>query len=255
MKHALIRPSQFLASQPIVQAISIYLAYLYGLVFLVLTTLPDLFTKDYHQSLSIAGLNYTSLGIGYVIGSQATSWLNDPIYLKLRKRSLPPPTKAPEPEGAQEGTEEEKAAPPLPPGRPEYRLPLLFPGSILVPAGIFWYGWSAQKHLHWLMPNIGIALFGLGIKIATQCNQAYILDTYTLHAASANAAIFFLRSLGGFSFPLFAPKMYERLGYGWGNSVVVLVAVMLGVPAPWVLWKWGPWLRERSRFAGREEGV
>ena len=163
IRKALIRPSILLGTQPIVQAIAIYIAYLYGLLYLVLTTLPTLWTKVYHQSLAIAGLNYISLGIGYLIGTQATARLNDLIYQRLRNRSALQ-NEAPK---VKQG---EKAAPSLlPPGRPEFRLPLLVPGSILVPAGIFWYGWSAQAHLHWIMPNIGIALFGIGMKIASQC--------------------------------------------------------------------------------------
>ncbi|KAG7010151.1 hypothetical protein G7Y79_00001g004230 [Physcia stellaris] len=233
IKKALIRPAILLGTQPIVQAIAIYMAYLYGLLYLVLTTLPTLWTKVYHESLSISGLNYISLGIGYLIGTQATARLNDQIYQSLRNR--------PQPRNPQK--------------QQKFRLPLLVPGSVLVPAGIFWYGWSAQAHLHWTMPNIGILIFGIGMKIATQCTQAYLVDTYTLYAASASAAAIVLRSLAGFAFPLFAPYLYARLGYGWGNSVIAFVALGLGVPAPWVLWVWGPALRGRSRFAcggGRE---
>ena len=147
------------------------MAYLYGLLYLVLTTLPTLWTTVYHESLSISGLNYISLGIGYLIGTQATARLNDQIYQSLRNRPQPQTPEAPE------ATECEKAPPSssLPPGRPEFRLPLLVPGSVLVPAGIFWYGWSAQSHLHWTMPNIGILIFGIGMKIATQCTQVCFL--------------------------------------------------------------------------------
>lgn len=28
----------------------------------------------------------------------------------------------------------------------------MLPGSILTPAGLFWFGWSAQAGLHWIMP-------------------------------------------------------------------------------------------------------
>ena len=175
IKKALIRPTILLGTQPIVQAIAIYMAYLYGLLYLVLTTLPTLWTQVYHESLGIAGLNYISLGIGYLIGTQATARLNDHIYQSLRHRSAPQ-TEVPK---ADEG--EKAPLTPLPPGNPEFRLPLLVPGSILVPAGIFWYGWSAQAHLHWIMPNIGIAIFGIGMKIATQCTQVRFFTVTAPH--------------------------------------------------------------------------
>ena len=225
LKAALVRPFILLGTQPIIQLLALYIAFLYGVVYLVLTTMPVLWTERYHESIDIAGLNYISLGVGYLFGTQSTARLNDVIYKLLKDRS-----------GENVG-------------RPEYRLPLLVPGSILVPGGIFWYGWSAQAHLHWIMPNIGLAIFGVGMKIATQCTQTYAVDTYPLYAASAAAASTFLRSLAGFSFPLFAPYMYDSLGYGWGNSLIAFFAILLGVPAPFVLWKYGPWLRARSQFA------
>lgn len=225
LKAALVRPFILLGTQPIIQILALYMAFLYGVVYLVLTTLPVLWTTRYHESIGIAGLNYISLGIGYLIGTQSTARINDVIYKLLKERRG-------------EGV-----------GRPEFRLPLLILGSIFVPLGIFCYGWSAQAHLHWIVPNIGLAIFGVGMKIATQCTQTYAVDTYPLYAASAAAANTFLRSLAGFSFPLFAPYMYDRLDYGWGSSLIAFLAIILGVPAPFVLWRYGPRLRAKSQFA------
>lgn len=225
LKAALVRPFILLGTQPIIQILALYMAFLYGVVYLVLTTLPTLWTIRYHESIGIAGLNYISLGVGYLFGTQSTARINDVIYQLLK----------------------EKIGKGI--GRPEFRLPLLVPGSILVPVGIFCYGWSAQAHLHWIVPNVGLTIFGVGMKIATQCTQTYAVDTYPLYAASAGAANTFLRSLAGFSFPLFAPYMYDRLDYGWGSSLIAFLAIVLGVPAPFVLWKYGPWLRTVSQFA------
>ena len=229
LKLALVRPFILLGTQPIIQVLAVYLGYLYGLMYLILATYSALWTERYHESIGIAGLNYISLGLGYLVGTQSTARLNDTIYKILKKRS---------------GKDV---------GQPEYRLPLLIPAAILVPVGLVWYGWSAQNHLHWIMPNIGIAIFGVGMKIATQCTQTYAVDTYTLYAASAGAAGTFLRSLAGFGFPLFAPYMYDTLGYGWGNSLIALVALLLGGPAPLLLWRYGPWLRARSQYAAGGE--
>lgn len=229
LKQALVRPFILLGTQPIIQVLAVYLAYLYGLMYLILTTFVSLWIEQYHESIGIAGLNYISLGLGEIIGTQSTARLNDTIYRTLKERNG-------------------KAV-----GRPEFRLPLLVPGAFLIPIGLLWYGWSAQKHLHWIMPNIGIAIFGAGLKIATQCTQTYAVDTYPLYAASASAAGTFLRSLAGFGFPLLAPYMYDSLGYGWGNSLIALVAMLLGVPAPFLLWRYGPWLRSKSQYAAGDD--
>lgn len=99
------------------------------------------------------------------------------------------------------------------------------------------------------MPNIGAALFAAGTIASFQCTQTYIVDTYSTYAASAVASVTVLRSLAGFGFPLFARSMYNALGLGWGNSVLGFVAIAIGVPAPFILWRYGESLRAKSKFA------
>lgn len=224
MKRSLIRPFKLLGTQPIVQALAIYMAYLYGLMYLVLSTFPGLWENQYHESIGIGGLNYISLGVGFFLGTQICAPVNDRIYRRLKAKNDNV-------------------------GRPEFRTPLMIPGSLLVPSGLFIYGWCSQYHTHWIGPNIGAALFAAGVIIGFQCIQTYLVDSYTRFAASAIAAATVLRSLAGFGFPLFAPYMYNALNYGWGNSVLGFIALGLGIPAPFLLWFFGEKLRERSPFA------
>jgi len=183
LRTALVRPFRLLGTQPIIQFIALYMAYLYGLMYLILSTFPGLWTGVYNESIGIGGLNYISLGLGFFLGTQITAPINDRIYRRLKKRNG--------------GV-----------GRPEFRVPLMFIGSALVPIGLFWYGWSAQYRLFWIMPNIGAAIFAAGAIICFQCMQTYIVDSYVRYAASGVAAAVVLRSLAGFGFPLFAPYMY-----------------------------------------------
>ncbi|KAH7055953.1 MFS multidrug transporter-like protein [Macrophomina phaseolina] len=221
---ALIRPFRLLFTQPIIQFLALYMAFLYGLMYLVLSTFPTLWTTTYHESTGIGGLNYISLAVGFSLGVQVAARLNDRIYVRLKARNAGQ-------------------------GLPEFRVPLMLPGTLLVPIGLFWYGWSAQAAIHWIMPNIGAAIFAAGVIVAFQCIQTYLVDSYTLFAASAISAATVLRSLAGFGFPLFAPYMYQALGDGWGNSLLGFVALGLGLPAPVLLWKFGKTLRAKSQFA------
>lgn len=82
--------------------------------------------------------------------------------------------------------------------------------------------------------------------------QAYTIDTYTKYAASAVAVTSFLRSLAGFAFPLFAPALYQSLGFGWGNSLMAFIAIAIGGPAPYIFWRHGAKLRARSKYAAGE---
>lgn len=39
---------------------------------------------------------------------------------------------------------------------------------LLMPAGLFWYGWSAQYHYHWIVVDIGAAVFTMGSFIVSR---------------------------------------------------------------------------------------
>lgn len=125
----------------------------------------------------------------------------------------------------------------------------MFIGASLIPIGLFWYGWAAQAKTFWLVPNIGAAIFAAGAIISFQCMQTYIIDSYTRFAASGIAAAVVLRSLAGFGFPLFAPYLYDKLHYGWGNSLLAFLGIFIGIPAPFLFWIYGEKLRSLSRYA------
>ena len=68
MRTALVRPIIMMFTQVIIIVMGLYQAYLYGLMYIVLTTFPTLWREQYHQSTSTGGLNYISLGLGYSLG-------------------------------------------------------------------------------------------------------------------------------------------------------------------------------------------
>jgi len=72
----------------------------------------------------------------------------------------------------------------------------------------------------------------------------YLVDAYTRYAASALAATRVLQSLVGAVLPLAGQPMYERLGLGWGNSVLGFIALLF-IPVPWLFFKYGEALRTR----------
>jgi MFS family permease len=224
LRKSLLRSLRLLATQPILQVLAIYLAYVYGLIYLAFSTFPTLWEDQYHEPTGIGSLNYLSLGLGYISGSFACGILVDKIYKKLKK-----------------GNNDD--------GEPEFRIPMMALASLFVPIGLFWYGWSAQERLHWIIPNIGAFIFSAGVIIIMQCVNNYIIDAYPRYAASAIGAVTLIRNLPGTGFPLFAPYMYSALGFGWGNSILAFVAISIGLPAPLLIWKFGKRLRASSRYA------
>lgn len=220
LRTGLTRAFMLLATHSIIQIIALYLAYNFGTIYIVLGTFLSLWTERYHQSVATSGLNFISLIVGLTIGSQGGAWFTDRLWRYFEKRGAV---------------------------APENRVLLMLPGAFFVPIGLCCYGWSAQVHTHWIVPNLGIAIFGTGTQLGVQCLQAYIVDTYGQFTASALVTVSALRSLTGFGFPLFAPKLYQSLDYGWGNSLLALISIAFGFPAPPLIWKYGAALRARVK--------
>jgi hypothetical protein len=71
----------------------------------------------------------------------------------------------------------------------------------------------------------------------------YLVDAYTLHAASVTAASTILRCLLGALLPLAGPAMYQALGLGWGNSLLAFIAIAFS-PLPFIFYVYGQRIRE-----------
>jgi len=75
----------------------------------------------------------------------------------------------------------------------------------------------------------------------------YLVDAYHKYAASAVAANIVLRSIGGSVLPLAGPSLYEKLGLGWGNSLLAFISLLI-FPLTIYLYRYGEWLRLKSTF-------
>ncbi|KAJ4421534.1 hypothetical protein N0V82_003672 [Gnomoniopsis sp. IMI 355080] len=225
LKKNMKRPSNMLLTQPIVQIMGIYSSYAYGLAFMLSATMPMVYEGVYDQQPAIASLNYLPPTIGVIVMSQINQIAGNFIYKRLIARA--PDKKA----------------------QPEFRVPLLFPGTISAAVGLLWYGWSAQAKLHVVMPNVGTVILTAGTNVSFYCVNQYLIDAYAVHAASALGAATILRGVFGFVIPLIAPKMFLQLGFGIGNSILAVVAVVVGLPCFFLIWRWGSVLRGKSLFA------
>ncbi|KAK0435764.1 major facilitator superfamily domain-containing protein, partial [Armillaria borealis] len=70
---ALVRPFTLFVREPIVQIDALYMAFIYGVFYLYLTTILTIFREVYHQSMGVAGLHCIALGIGLGISSQTNA--------------------------------------------------------------------------------------------------------------------------------------------------------------------------------------
>ena len=121
---------------PIVLILSTFNAIVYGYLYLIFTTITEVFEGSYGFSSGIVGLTFLGIGVGMMLGLAFFGVMSDRM---LKKRAASGEMK------------------------PEYRLSLLFPGAVAIPIGMFIYGWTAEKQVFWLVPILGTAFFGLGL--------------------------------------------------------------------------------------------
>ena len=219
-RRASIRPLKMLFLSPIVFFLALEVSIVYGYLYLLFTTFTYVFRDQYQFGAGAAGLAYLGLGVGFLLGLFATGASSDHI---AKKRAA--------------GSEM----------KPEHRLPPLIFGVILVPMGLFWYGWTAQYKVHWIAPIIGTSLIGLGVLFVFMPIQAYLIDAFTVYAASAIATNTVVRSIFGALLPLAGQPMYNNLGLGWGNSLLAFIALAT-VPLTLALMRNGERLRSSPRF-------
>ncbi|TGO13042.1 hypothetical protein BTUL_0078g00510 [Botrytis tulipae] len=213
------RPLRMLFLSPVIALFCTYMSLVYGLLYLLLTTLPMVYTETYHWSTELTGLASLGIGIGFFVGLVVIGLTSDKIIVKLTNWNG----------GIYE---------------PEMRLPYMTLFAILIPISFFWYGWAADKAVHWIVPIIALSPFGFGMLGIFFPIQMYLIDAFPVHSASAMAALTVSRSLVGALLPMAGPQLYSSLGLGWGNSLLGFIALLM-VPMPYYLWKYGGTIRKR----------
>ena len=219
-KRSIVRPMKLLCGSPIVVMMALFMAVVYGYLYLLFTTITEVFENDYHFSTGDVGLTYLGIGLGMFIGLGIFGYASDKILkMKSAKGEM----------------------------KPEYRLPPMIPGSVCIPVGLFLYGWTAQYHVFWFVPILGTGFVGVGLLATFMPIQTYIVDAFTIYAASAIAALTVVRSIAGALLPMAGPALYSALGLGWGNSLLGFIALAM-VPIPWFFLQYGERIRKHPKF-------
>ena len=133
-KIAFTRPLRLLFTQPTLQVMSVFMAYNFGINYIMFSTFAELWTRRYGQSVSQSGLNYIALAIGNTLAAQVGARFTDRVWAHLK-------TKAGNVTA------------------PEYRVPTMIPGSVLIPIGLFWYGWAGEMKAYWVITDVGVGIF------------------------------------------------------------------------------------------------
>ncbi|KAL3954254.1 hypothetical protein ACCO45_012210 [Purpureocillium lilacinum] len=218
----LLRPTKMLVLSPHVFFLSLYIAFVYGTLYILFTTIPVIFMDTYGFNVGYTGLVYLSIGAGNFLGWIVITFLSDKTIVRLAE--------------ANGGKFE-----------PEMRLSTSIFFGFFLPITFFWYGWTTYYKTHWIAPILSLMPFGFGALGLFLPITTYLVDCYPHYAASAIAANTVLRSLVGAFLPLAGGSLYQSLGLGWGNSLLGFICVGM-IPFPIIFYKYGGRLRAAQRF-------
>lgn len=139
---SIYRPFLLLALEPMCLNLCIYSAILLGVLYLFFGAFALVFRNNHKFELWQVGLTFLGVMAGMLIGIST-----DPLWQKNYVRLV----QNRERDGGEPGGAD-----------PEFRLPPAIAGAVLVPIGLFWFGWTTYASVHWIVPIIGSAIFGMG---------------------------------------------------------------------------------------------
>lgn len=126
------RPMRILFTEPIVLLVTIYMSFIYGLLYLFLTAYALVFQGVYGWSSGVSGLAYFGMVLGEAIGFIVIVAQN-PGYVKRLEANHNVPV-------------------------PEWRLPTAMVGGVVFAGGLFWFGWTGYTgNVPWIVPVLSVS--------------------------------------------------------------------------------------------------
>ncbi|CAN6664818.1 fluconazole resistance protein 1 [Trichomonascus vanleenenianus] len=220
------RPIEITLTEPVVFLIDLYLGLVYAIFYTFFEALPIVLQGIYGFNEIELGVSYVGVMIGVLTGAA--------IYIPIIHRKFTIPF--------------EKGDGVF----PEVFIPPAIFGSIMMPIGLFIFGWSSTPSAHWIGPIIGTAIFAVGGFTIFQTLFNYLAFSFPKYMASVFASNGLFRAGMACAFPLFASAMYHRMGpanfpVGWGCTLLALLCGLM-VLIPITFYKFGEKLRARSKY-------
>ncbi|KAJ7881180.1 MFS polyamine transporter [Mycena leptocephala] len=216
------RPIHLLFTEPVVSSFSLWIGFLWGVLFCGIESIPGVFRDLHHFNIGQEGTVFVSIIAGTALGF-ASNFYQEHLYHKhLNRRG------------------------------PEARLILACAAAIMLPISMFIYAWCSFPDVPWISLVIALTLSRRLVRLEYfRWICLFILIhplSYGPFASSALAGQSLCRNIMATIFPLFTKQMFATLGYNWANTMFALIAAVM-VPIPFVLFFYGPAIRSRSRFS------
>lgn len=124
---SIIRPFSLTFTEPILLALNLYIALIYGLLYVWFESFAIVFVEIHGFSLGKEGLAFLGIFVGSLV-------VIPPFFWYLHKYQ--------EPRFDAQGNIE-----------PEIRLQPAFVGSFCIPICLFWFGWTSRESIHVCFPS------------------------------------------------------------------------------------------------------
>ncbi|KAJ5125037.1 uncharacterized protein N7515_008862 [Penicillium bovifimosum] len=221
----LLRPFLMLVQEPILLLVTLYTGFIYAFLYICFVAYPISFQEERGWNEGVGALPFAGIVVGVFCGCLIIIGFSLTRYRSILRRT----------------------------GRvnPEERLIPMIIGGILLPAGMFWFGWTSNPNVIWVPQVVSGGFMGAGVLLIFLQGLNYIIDVYPMYANSALAANSFFRSWLGAGFPLFAKPMFHNLGVNWAMTLLGCLTAAL-FPVPIIFYIYGPRIRTWSKFTARE---
>ena len=221
LKVNLTRPFHLAITEPICIFWDVYIALVYGILYMCFVAYPIVFSDIRGWSPGFTGLSFVGTGVGSMIVIVC-----EPLIRRMiNAHKHDPETGRP---------------------YPEAMVSVVCIASVLIPTGqIIFAQTCTPDRAPWVVPILAGIPFGAGNAGVFIYASNYLVQSYGIYAASALAGNAVLRSVMGATLPLAGPSMYKALGANWAGTLLGLLEVIC-IPIPFVFYLYGHKIREKS---------
>ncbi|TFY57840.1 hypothetical protein EVG20_g8380, partial [Dentipellis fragilis] len=227
IRRHVLRPAQMLLREPINQGAAVWISLAYGIIYFFFEAYPVVFIEQHDIPFRLCGLMFIPLPIGMLFWVAPYDYINS-FFSRIRIPGIEPKSK--------------------PTHAAEARLRPAVLCCAMLPISLFWFAWTSGREVHWIAPAIAGAAFGFAMMGIFMTFLAYLTQTYTVYASSANACNNFARATFAAALPLITHPLLSGIGTKWGVSLFGFLSLVL-IPVPLIFLRYGEQLRERSSFA------
>ncbi|MCJ1400222.1 hypothetical protein MMC11_003426 [Xylographa trunciseda] len=200
-----------------------YASITFGVLYILNISLESTFSKPPYNFTTVeVGLTYIPNSIGYVLASIFGGKWTDTIMAREAKKA-----------GRYDGNGKLVY-------RPEDRMrENAWIAAFMYPAALIWYGWTAEKHVHWIVPLIANFFFGVGSMLIFAAATTMLTEFMPRKSSSGVAVNNLVRNIFSCVGGVVAQPLIDAIGNGWLFTGLGVIAMASSIVV-WAMRHYGP---------------